>query len=621
MPIDGGSSEEGPSGVTAPTSGEHRFLARVPRRRLAFELAYLLATVAAAALALSLAGRRPGWPVGQTFGQDPLLVQIYAAHYRHGDFLPVWSSSDAYGFGTPVPLFYHKAFFVVGATVYLLLGGALKPTLVITLAAFMVVGAYGMRKALSVITGDRVLQVVGSLAFLFTNWSFVEWLSRGDLAEFSALMVVPWLLYWCLTLVKERRVSWSVVPTMVVLVDAHSAVALVSTVVIAVTGIVFLASYGGVGVRAVYRRLVVAVGATAVILAPMLIAELKMSRDYDPASKITEFGADVAHHFVAPWWGYLYLPAYRWLSPTNANLDVQLDFLITALLVAGLITVTVRWSRRPSTTPASAVDRPVLAVLALSLGAYLFMQFRVSLPVYDVLAPFKVITFPYRMMTFITPLALLLAGLVADWYVRLARQRWPVRVHWVPPALAVLWLALLVLLGPVTAHEPPSAVSLVPNAPFLPVEALTAPAKTSVQHYPDVFVEYGPMFIEYLPKVNGADGHELRSDSSIYQKLHADHGRDASLSSVPCTVTERSGTGFESLRQTYVVKCAGPTLVALPISYNSFTRVGEVGRDGQVRPVAVHHVPTDPRLVVRVDNDAPHLLAVDLPTLAQILFP
>ena len=37
--------------------------------------------------------------------------------------------------------------------------------------------------------------------------------------------------------------------------------------------------------------------------------------------------------------------------------------------------------------------------------------------------------------------------------------------------------------------------------------------------------------------------------------------------------------------------------------------------------MVIHHVPTDPRIVVRVGDDAPHLLVVDLPTLGEILFP
>jgi hypothetical protein len=85
-------------------------------------------------------------------------------------------------------------------------------------------------------------------------------------------------------------------------------------------------------------------------------------------------------------------------------------------------------------------------------------------------------------------------------------------------------------------------------------------------------------------------------------------------------VVERPGTPFEALQVTYTVTCRGPTLVALPISYNAFTGIDEQGPGGQVRHLVVHHVPTDPRIVVRIGNAQPHTLVAHLPTLARILF-
>ena len=131
-----------------------------------------------AAFALSLAGRRSGWPIGQT-PPDAALVQIYAAHFRHGDIYPVWSSSDAFGMGTPVVLYYQRLFFMVGGVVFLILGGSLKTTLVVTLAVFMTIGGYGMRTALGVVTKSRMIRTVGAIGFLLTNWAFSEWLIRG----------------------------------------------------------------------------------------------------------------------------------------------------------------------------------------------------------------------------------------------------------------------------------------------------------------------------------------------------------------------------------------------------------------------------------------------------------
>ena len=283
-----------------------------------YELLYLLCVLAAIALALSLAGRRSGWSTGQT-PPDPYLVQIYAAHFRHGDFFPVWSSSDAYGMGSPAPLFYEPLFFMVGGLVYIILGGALKATMIITIAIFMVIGAYGMRKALGVVTDSRMLRSVGSIGFLLTNWAFAEWLVRAEFAEFAAFMIVPWLLYCCLVLIRDRRLSWLIIPTMVALALTHNVVAEISLFTIAVTGTVFLAVNGLSGLRAITRRLIVAVCVIGLVLAPMVIAQIKMAKFYDaPAAVIYQNEFDTIPSFsVGHIWQYFFNPSYHWLSRTN----------------------------------------------------------------------------------------------------------------------------------------------------------------------------------------------------------------------------------------------------------------------------------------------------------------
>jgi hypothetical protein len=177
------------------------------QRRWVYEVGYAALIVAASALVLSPVLRRSGWPLNQGSTAPLLLVQIYAAHFRHLDFLPVWSSSDGFAMGSPVLLYYHRDFFYIAGFIYAFFGG-LKASVVATIAVFLAVGAYGMRQVLGVVTNSRLLCTVGSVGFLFTNYVFTDWLDpRGDLAEFSASMIVPWLLYWCVNLVKYRRVS------------------------------------------------------------------------------------------------------------------------------------------------------------------------------------------------------------------------------------------------------------------------------------------------------------------------------------------------------------------------------------------------------------------------------
>ncbi len=582
-----------------------------------------MAVLGSVALALSLVGRRSGWSFGQT-PPDPLLVQIYAAHFRHGDLYPVWSSSDAFGMGTPVPLFYQRAFFTVGGLVFLVLGGSLKATLVVTIGIFMVIGAYGMRKALSLVTKSRLLIVVATAGFLLSNWTFSEWLLRADLAEFSALMIVPWLIYWCLTLIKERRWSWSIVPVIVALVWAHNTIALVSIILLVVTGVAFLICYRFAGLRSVAARLVISVGLTALILAPGLLAEVRMGKYYDPASTIINENTFVSSFtFVKPW-AVLFNPYFHWLSRTVNNAEVpfglklQLDLAITLLLLLGLVTALVLWFRRHvrhATVEAPRVNRVVVTVLVVSFVLYQLMQFRISMSAWDAFWQLKVIGYPFRMMTFSVPIAFVLAVVVADWYLRLYRARRPDSGWKLPAAVAAVWLLLFVVLSPVTAHEPAPVAGRYPDLPFVPIDVLTEPTTSSFSTNP-----LGPLFAEYLPKVAGTKGGMIPFDTSLYQRLHRNHSEAASLSPVHCAVAQTSGTEFESLEATYRVACDGPTRLALPISFNPFTTITEHGPGTRSTPVTVLHVPTDPRIVIEVPARGTHTFTVHLPTLGGILF-
>lgn len=610
-------------GSTNPAGGTSRYLARLHRFDWKYELAFLAAILVGAALALSLVGRHSGWSFGQT-PPDPLLVQIYAAHFRHGDLYPVWSSSDAFGMGTPVPLFYQRAFFTVGGLVFIVLGGSLKATLVVTLGIFMLIGAYGMRKALSLVTESRLLMVVGSVGFLISNWTFSEWLLRADLAEFSALMIVPWLIYWCLTLIRDRRWSWSIVPVVVALVWAHNTVALLAIILLVVTGVAFLICYRLAGLRAVAYRLIVSIGLAALILAPGLLAEVKMGKYYDPASTIINENTFVSSFtFVKPW-AVLYNPSFHWLSRTsNAKavpfgLDLQLDVAITLLLILGLVTVLVLWFRThvrhvPAEVP--GVNRVIVTVLVVSFAIYQLMQFRVSLPAWDAFWQLKVIGYPFRMMTFSIPLAFVLAGVVADWYLRLYRARRPSSTWRIPAVVAALWLGLFVVLSPIVARGPAPVTGKYPNLPFVPISVLTEPNTTTFTTNP-----LGPLFAEYLPKVESGNGQTLEFDTSLYQRLHDNHTEATSLSAVHCAVTQTSGTEFESLEATYRVTCGGPTLMALPISFNPYTKITERTSATESSPISVLHVPTDPRIVIRVPSRGTHTFTVQLPTLSSILF-
>jgi hypothetical protein len=591
-------------------------LSSILSRRWVYEFAYAAIVLGAAALILSLVGRGSGWPVGEAFNNELILVPIYAAHFRHLDFFPVWSSTDGLGLGTPVLLFYHKAFFYVAGFIFILFGGALKQTLIVSIALFLVVGAYGMRQALTLVTDSRLLQTVGSVGFLFTNYVFTDWLTRGDLPEFSAMMIVPWLLYWCLNLLKNRRVSLVLIPVMALLVDAHSAIGLIAVITLAITMITFLAVAGIRGLRAIAPRLIVAVGGATVLLAPTLLAELKFGQAFDPESKVTLYGK-VANEFVG-FGSYFYDGRYRWLANNGLHNFVQIDFAIwipiaIALIGAAALWVA-KWTRPDRTRAASNLRTPCILMLLASLCVYLFLQLPVSLWIYRFLSPLQVVAYPYRMLTFITPIGVILVIATANYLFRIDRA------SVIPKLVAVMWLLALIALSPITSTWSISYGFLAAPGQFPPTYVSAPPRYVDYQTFKGLFSLNGIIFEEYLPKVSTPTGGELSDDGPLYVHLHKDQYGAGSLSKVPCNIVVPSKSPLESLQLTFRVTCHSATRFALPVTFNTYSKVF-VSRTGRtLRQIPYFRVPTDPRMVIDVMSSRSELVVVHLPTLWGTLF-
>jgi hypothetical protein len=626
---------EGPSRETAAVPARHRAFGGLARG-WRFELVFLVSTLSAVVLILSYVYRRGGFPVTQAYGNDFLLTDIYAAHLRHGDIFPVWSTSDAYGLGSPVLLFYQRAFFYVSGALYALLGGALKTSLVLTIAVFLILGAYGMRLAIATLTDRRSLLVVGSVGFLFTNYVFTDWLARGDLAEFSALMVVPWLLYWCLKFVTKCAVSFLIVPIFVLLFLAHNAIALLSLFLLIVTIAVFVATFGLRGLRQVLWRLGISVVGTAVLLAPIFVAELKFSKYYDPGVKVHSIFANVFQDFADPL-HYVYDGSYRWNVVAKNPQDfftVQLDFAITFSILLGGILVLHWWSQAHRKGVSFRIGRyfnlPALAVLGISTIIYMFLQLSVSSEVYRLFAVLQVIDYPSRSLAFVTPMGVLLCVAIAE----AISRRYPKNrvLAWLPAP----WFASLVLLSPLTwSSLPPFGVTLPQpgghpgKVEYLPsTEVFVLPRYASIgrpfvgitQLDGTSFPADGTLFPEYLPKVTTPGGEEVLMVGPLYTRF-VQEGRTAQpLDQAQCSAVEPARTPIESLSIELRVKCDRPTRLALPITYNAYTSITSLNANGTSRPVPYFHIPTDPRIIIDVRSDQAEILQVSLPTIWRVLF-
>ncbi|HMK63593.1 MAG TPA: hypothetical protein VK386_08235, partial [Acidimicrobiales bacterium] len=314
---------------------------------------------------------------------------------------------------------------------------------------------------------------------------------------------------------------------------------------------------------------------------------------------------------------------YHWNGNSGPNLTVQIDFAIWISIITGGALLLVWYARsRRDDHPFSAADYfdvRALTVLGASMVVYLFLQLRVSAFVYRTLTPLKIIDYPYRMLALITPIGVLLAVAVAEALSRrYQRRRF---VAWLPAP----WLASLVLLSPLTSTTLPAFGYTFPSGHpgrevFIPsTEFFKLPETFTFGHSLPV-LSGGTLFSEYLPKVVHADGHEINPDVRVYRELDNAGKLAEALGSAQCSVTEPSRTPIEALNIRLTVECDRPTELALPISYNAYTRITAQSADGRRTSVRELHRKTDPRIIIDVPSDRRETLLVSLPDIWRVIF-
>ena len=184
----------------------------------------------------------------------------------------------------------------------------------------------------------------------------------------------------------------------------------------------------------------------------------------------------------------------------------------------------------------------------------------------------------------------------------------------------LLWLSSLIVLSPVTSTWEQSFAIIAKPGQFPSTRLSAIPAEIDYRSYRGFFtLNGGILYDEYLPKVFTDNGSELYDDALLYRQLHSHQQGAASLSAVPCSVQGPARVPFESLQLSFHVACAGPTQLALPISFNAFTSIfaAEVGRP--LRKIGYFHLRSDPRIIINVPSSRPETVVVHLPTLWGIL--
>ena len=506
-----------------------------------------------------------GWPYNHEKLSFVWRIRILAQHFSSGDWIPVWSSLDSLGFGSPMPALYHKVFNYLGGGV-LLTGASIKGTLIGLLWAFLVVGSAGLYAAARYLRTGPVVAALIALLLTFANYTLTDWLVRGAFAELAAMVLIPWVLLWMLVLVREGRWPMWIGPLLFLLYSAHSVMAYYMVWLLALAFLVHLAQRGmKAGLRPVVAPALASIALFAIPLVPFGLASLHMAGHFD-LTNILERGFAPSSQ-IRPFAWYFADPTWTW-GVTWDGLTIQMDRV--PLLLAGGGVAFLVWRRNYD------ISTLFLVFLVVLL---LFMQTPAALPLYAGVPGLAYIQFPWRLLAVLTPVLLLL---VADLLGRL-EGRWPLVLAAGALALSLLgyggfremrydWYSTAELEGPIPADLKLSGIG-----------------------------EYFPVIAS---ETNAGDTWKM------FRSWAAAGGAEG-----PCSVDETGAHGRETLVRDFTLRCPEAGTQRLPLFYAGAEEV--VRPDGEA--LAHYRSPDDPRIAVDLAAGEHHLRVL-LPTLRRVLF-
>lgn len=527
---------------------------------------------------------KAGWPQSHELRSAALRTQTYAEHFSTGDFFPVWAINDASGYGTPMPFYYHKTFYYFSGAILLLLD-SMKLALGLSVAAVLFIGAVGMYRLALYISCLKSVSIVASLLFITSNYVFINWLLRGAVAELTAMMLMPFVIYWSLKILNDGRFSYGIVPLFLLLIYSHNVIALYA-LIIPVTAIIACVLTGKAKLGYIIRRSAISSVFLLLLIMPWILAGWVLGADYNPAS-ITAEGFTPREQTV-PASSYIVPRPIVWLSDWQSLVDTQIGVTILiplgVVLVAFSILPVLKWKKVRTHRKAS------LTLLSTLTLIYFFLLTSHATFLYEKLAFLSVIQFPWRLLSIITPMVIVLGIIlfkeVDTRFNREAQKKWR--------------MGLLVLVfGSITCS------SIYGYSPILKEQTQQYSSDESI-NLPanDWNIQNEALGIgEYLP-VYFLDGREVMPLTKKRTYILGLPEKNT------CDVNERSRTPNSISLE---VVCLSSAEVVLPHNYSRLTTVRN-----EEKEVRVYRKREDPRVHVNFSPGA-HTLEIQTPTYGRLL--
>ena len=193
----------------------------------AFHLTRIVAALACGVIPTAWLFATPGWPLNHDMLRVFRRIGILAGQWRVGHLFPVWSTTAFGGYGSASPILYHKVFTFVSALIFLLTDRA-KLSVCLTLVLVLATLFLGVAKACRILLrrDDPLIEATSATLAVFATYTTTDWLTRGAVAESTAVALSAWVFAWCLSLIDQGRFSRWLGPFMAAIYFAHPVIAL-----------------------------------------------------------------------------------------------------------------------------------------------------------------------------------------------------------------------------------------------------------------------------------------------------------------------------------------------------------------------------------------------------------
>lgn len=502
---------------------------------------------------------REGWPYNHEWLSWRSRLMCYIYHFRQGDFMPLWSSAEANGLGSPLPLYYHKLFYYFFAIVYFIFQNV-KTALIVCLATINFIGVLGLYKALVKANIDKVIALVISISLLFQYYTITDWFVRGAFSEYLAMMLSTWFFYWVFNVLLYKKHSSFIGTLLGLIYLSHSIIAYYLIFAIVIVQL-FDFYYNKTRFKTVFIYYLKAATIFMVIIGIFNFPIIITSKYYDPS--YIKFDINYFYQDIIL---YIYDHKYVW-NKTWEGYSVQFNP-VTIIFVILIIVVSVVYYKKQNSFANDLSFRPVFIIFLF----YLLLQFRFSNFFYNSVPGADYIQFPWRLISFMQIGLLILMALYLNDLKNIANFKW----------LSIFYFAGIVVCYPLFSRTEETWQ-------WFPKDQLEAQINEGV---------YGVG--EYMPVVKGFD----KPDASYFSNLASLGIQKTSSLTIIEPYAENKNP--EKVELKYHVNCKSEDTVILPINYSGLENAYKYN-NGQMTKIKAYRIDTDPRVRIDLPKGEYHL--------------